>query len=237
MKNFSVFYRTRTTVIPTSFENKVFEFERLERSSSQGSLQRHPIQPKHAGGADAEWNTIYLSAIEHAEAHNLLFECYNNHYDYCAWAMMTGQTEVGLRAMREQNQRNMKKNQKGFYDPNLQRDLGKRPKRRRPYARNPYILAALKRGFILESLQTGSQVIIQPNECSSLVDVVDKWMEHPEMSDDHQSWLDYARKNRFSFLTALTRMLTGHVDPKTKKALFTVKGWRVLGLLLKDGLS
>ena len=222
-----------------------FILERISRSSDdrpddrpEEPLERHHIQPKHANGPDAEWNIVVLSRAEHAEAHKLLFDCYNNNYDYAALAMMNGLSEDGVKSMRKQNHQNMKTNKRGFYDPDLQRELGSRPKSREPYARNKYIIAALKRGFILEAPNPASQIVIQPDECSSLTEVVNKWIEHPEMADHKQSWVDCSEKEKFYFLTALTRILTGHVDEKTTKALYSVKGWKVLGIFVnKENLK
>ena len=106
------------------------------------------------------------------------------------------------------------------------------PKPRKPYARNFFILNALQKGFILESIETKKQIVIEPGECSSLQEVVTKWMAHPEMEFKREAWLNCEEKKRFNFyeLTALTRTLTGHRDAVTKKSLYSVSGWRVLGI-------
>ena len=67
---------------------------------------------------------MQLSIKDHAEAHRLLYECYQNAFDLCAFYMMTGQTDEALIARRAQNQANMKENQVGFFNSDLQRELG-----------------------------------------------------------------------------------------------------------------
>lgn len=194
--------------------------------------QIHHIQPKYANGSNEPWNLVKLSVKDHAEAHRLLYECYNNAFDLCAFYMMNGQSDEALAAMRKQNQVNMKQRKVGFYNSDLQRQLGRRPKRRKPYARNLFILNALKKGFILESIETKEQIVMEPFECSSLQEAVTKWMAHPEMESKRKAWLNTEEKKRSQFYeyTALTRILTGHQDKKTKKVLYSVSGWRVLGI-------
>lgn len=195
-------------------------------------FQKHHIQPKHANGPDIEWNEISLTLAEHADAHKRLFDCYGNYYDKSAWLMMTGQTEEGLKAMKKQIQLKMKLEKRGFFDPNLQRELSKRPKSRKPYARNKYICATLEKGFILESINTKEEICFLPQECSSMVFVIDKWVKHPTMIAYQKKWKECSRKEKFYLYTALTRLFTGHRDLKSGKCLFSVANWRLLGIFL-----
>ena len=50
----------------------------------------HHILPKYLGGTDDPSNLIELTIEEHAEAHRLLYEQYNNWQDYCAWQALSG---------------------------------------------------------------------------------------------------------------------------------------------------
>lgn len=220
-------------------ENNAYSNFILERyfrnipKSRRKEVQNHHIQPKHSNGSDESWNLISLFIPEHAEAHKLLYECYQNSYDYSAWCLMTGKTLEGLTAMRKQNHLNMKTNEIGFYNSEFQRELGKRPKKKRqPYARNEFIVNALEKGFALQSKKTGTQIIFQPMECTNLQEIIEKWLNHPEMSDYQSAWFDCIKKDKFSLYTGLTRSLTGHRDKKTNKAVYSVAGWRVLGLFL-----
>jgi phage protein D len=51
---------------------------------------KHHIIPRHAGGSDDPSNIIELTVEEHAEAHRILYEQYNNWQDYCAWQALSG---------------------------------------------------------------------------------------------------------------------------------------------------
>ena len=46
---------------------------------------KHHIVPKHMGGTDEKSNLIELTIAEHAEAHRLLYEKYNQTQDKVAW--------------------------------------------------------------------------------------------------------------------------------------------------------
>lgn len=79
-----------------------------------GSFHKHHIQPRHAGGPDVSWNMVSLSYNDHAQAHQLLFECYGNLYDKGAYDMMKGNSLAGMALIRKENQKKMKQNQVGF---------------------------------------------------------------------------------------------------------------------------
>lgn len=217
----------------TSYSN--FILEKLDRtfSTQEKSIQLHHIQPLHAKGPDVEWNLIALTLEEHAQAHKLLFDCYKNYFDKCAYCMMKGNEAEAMEAMRKQNHLNMKQNKVGFYNSKVQTELAQRPKKQRqPYARNNYVLSALQKGFVLQSKKTNSRIVFQPSECESLVAVIDKWLSHPEMHEKRLLWLACKTPEKYTLYTGLTRMLTGHRDKKTKKAVFSVAGWRVEGLFV-----
>ena len=50
----------------------------------------HHIVPKHMGGSDDPENLIKLTLEEHAEAHRILYEQYNNEHDRIAWLALSG---------------------------------------------------------------------------------------------------------------------------------------------------
>jgi hypothetical protein len=178
-------------------------------------MQKHHIIPLHMNGPNEEWNLVTLSVEEHAYAHKLLFENYLNYYDLSAACMLSGQANAGFEAIRKANQLKMEKNKKGFYNPDLQRELGKRPKKKRnTYARNIYVKAALKKGMILQWIKTNEIVVIEPLEFSSLVDVVGYLMTFPQMIDKKESWDTCLKKEKHYSISGLTRTLTGHVDKK-----------------------
>lgn len=164
----------------TSYSHFILQKLEREFSTEEKSMQLHHIQPLHANGPDVEWNLIPLSLQEHAQAHKLLFEFYKNYFDKCAYCMMKGNQAEAMEAMRKQNHLNMKQNNVGFYNSKVQSELARHPKKQRqPYARNDYVLSALNRGFVLQSNKTNARVVFQPNECKSLVAVIDKWLSHP----------------------------------------------------------
>lgn len=162
-----------------------------------------------------------------------MYESYGNKFDQAAWCLMKGQTAEGRKAIWEQNQLTMKLKGVGFNDPAKQKELAKRPrKKRQPYLRHVYVKAALERGFILQSMATQQTVLIKPGECQTLHDVLDLQLSHPELSEQNEQWKKAPVKQSFSLYTGLTRSITGHVDKKTKKSVYTVAGWFIQGILL-----
>lgn len=193
-------------------------------------MQFHHIQPQHSGGPDETWNSIRLSISDHAKAHLLLFECYGNYYDQCAYALLLNQQTEAYEELRKEIQANMKRNKKGFYDSKLQSELGSRKKNRKPKARNELVIQALVKGFYLQNNSTNDIFIIKPNECESLSQVMDKWMKHPSMVQDIEKW--QKQKTKYHKYTGLIKMLTGFIDPVTNKRIYSISNWRVGGLFL-----
>ena len=72
-----------------------------------------------------------------------------------------------------------------------------------------------------------------PLECESLREVVDIWLNRPSMADRYKEWLAAEKKEKYTLYSGLTRSLTGHRDEKTNKAVYSVAGWRILGILLE----
>jgi hypothetical protein len=165
-------------------------------------------------------------------AHELLYNCYGNYFDQCASYILKGQMTEAFAAMRTQIQFDMKKRKVGFYNSALQKELGSRKKNRKPKARNIYVMAALQRGFVLENIQTKEKIQIEPFQFDNLQDVLDLWLQHPTINIFLQKWKACKKKENFSLYTSFIRSLTGHRDKKTKKAVYTISGWRILGINL-----
>lgn len=91
-------------------------------------------------------------------------------------------------------------------------------------------MAALERGFDLSNPNSAELVKIGPCECSCIVDVVDKLMSNPLMENQKNSWRTYVQKQKHPAVTILTRMLTGHIDKRTGKRVFSYQNWRILGI-------
>jgi hypothetical protein len=213
----------------------IFILDRLNRDYrifGDVESNKHHIQPKHAKGSDERWNLVSLSLEEHMQAHQLLFDCYNNHYDYCVVCLFFGKTKEAQKAVRKQNQINMKNNNRGFYNSALQRELARRPKPRLPYARKDVILVAIENGFIIEHVQTDKCLIVRPGKFPSLTAVLERLVRHPLMPlEEAKKWNALKKKQKSYLNSALTRTLMGHID-KRGKSVFTFKGWRVRGIFL-----
>jgi len=54
---------------------------------------KHHILPTHAGGTDDPSNIVYLSILEHAEAHRVLWEQHGRKGDRLAWLALSGQID------------------------------------------------------------------------------------------------------------------------------------------------
>jgi len=211
-----------------------FILSRLNRKFTnldQQKTQLHHIIPIHQSGPNLKWNLVQLTIEEHAQAHELLFENYQHRYDLGASKMIRGQFKEGWNAIMQESLEKRRNNKSDRFNSEVQRELGSRPKKKRAcYARHPYIKAALIRGFDLYNKESGSVVKIGPCECDQMVDVIDKLMSHPDMINEREVWLAYEKKEKYPVLTGLTRILTGHVDTRTRKRLYSYKNWFVLGI-------
>lgn len=214
-----------------------FILERINRDpGALGNIrtQAHHIIPSYCGGPNQMWNIIKLTIEEHGMAHQFLYENYNTLQDLGASQMIRGQLDAGFETIRQLARETMKRKNISFFNSDVQRELGRRPKNRRPYARNLYILAALSKGFSLKYTKTGDILTINPYECSSLVFVIDKLMLHPQMENKRQNWNLSKNKEKHYAISGLTRMLTGYIDKKSGKGLYSFMGWIILGINLVD---
>ena len=57
-------------------------------------------------------------------------------------------------------------------------------------------------------------------------------MKCPQMKHKQVIWKKTQKKEKYYGITGLTRILTGHIDSKTGKCLYSCMGWRVLGVFL-----
>jgi hypothetical protein len=200
----------------------------MNKSYSQpqesGPRAKHHIIPSHRGGSDASWNLVTLTLSEHAEAHKLLYDNYDFKEDLAAHYMISGNLDKGFELIRQ---------------------LARHPKKqRRPYARNLYILHALGKGFSMQHVASKEIIEISALSCSSLVEVVDVFMQHPLNAERLPDWIAYENKEKYYGITALTKPLTGYVGKETTssgeksknagKAIYTFMGWRVLGINIVD---
>lgn len=211
-----------------------FILERINRDpSSLKSVKTnaHHIIPLHWKGPDQTWNLILLTLEEHCQAHALLYDNYRKLEDLGASQMLSGNLKHGADTIRQIAQNTMRRNQTGFFSSATQRDLGSRPKKpRKPFPRNEYVAAALARGFALENTKTGDVVTVEAFECPNVTLVVDKLMSHPTMKKKRENWDLCENKGKSSGVNGLTRLLTGRVDKKTGRLLYSCMGWRVLGI-------
>jgi hypothetical protein len=193
---------------------------------------KHHIQPRYAKGLESSWNFVFLTHEEHIQAHQLLYECYQNQNDYFAFNMMSGNTTATLVEMRKANHKKMKENKTGFYNSELQQELGCRSKNRAPKARHPLILAALQRGFVLLHNPTGTEIFFEPGRCINVVQVVDIWMDHVLMAGEREKWKNCEKKASHTYVTRLTCMLTGSYNKKSNKRCFALHGWSLKGIFI-----
>lgn len=207
------------------------KLDRDTRDLRDKTTQLHHIIPLHQSGPNQKWNLIELTIEEHAEAHQLLFDNYQKAADLGASQMIRGQVELGWQTIRKIALETRRRNQSDFFNREIQHELGSRPKKQRAsYARNTFVLAALERGFDLSNPNSAELVKIGPCECSCIVDVVDKLMSNPLMENQKNSWRTYVQKQKHPAVTILTRMLTGHIDKRTGKRVFSYQNWRILGI-------
>lgn len=89
----------------------------------------HHILPKHSGGPDEKWNLVLLSIEDHAKAHKLRYQCYNQLADEYATRLKENSASIDfVRARQELGRETMRQKGIGFYNLVLQKELGSRPK-------------------------------------------------------------------------------------------------------------
>lgn len=91
--------------------------------------EKHHIIPVRKGGPDEAWNLISVTYEEHCKLHQILFELYGEEGDYKAANARKNAGPETREAKIEASRRGhatMKQRGIGFYDSNLQRELGKR---------------------------------------------------------------------------------------------------------------
>ena len=91
--------------------------------------EKHHIIPARKGGPDEAWNLISVTYKEHCKLHEILFKLYGEEGDNKAAAARKnagpGTREAKIEGSRR-GHTTMKQRGIGFYDSNLQRELGKR---------------------------------------------------------------------------------------------------------------
>lgn len=100
-------------------------------------LQVHHICPKHAGGKDQNSNKVICTVYDHIQAHKIRFETYHNNYDKAAYLLMGSQDKKGRQALSLAIVEKNKRNSSGFFNPETQKDLANRPKKKYHLKENP----------------------------------------------------------------------------------------------------
>lgn len=203
------------------------------KKSKHEIIHTHHIIPRHYKGPNVKWNCVQLSLEDHIYAHKLLYINYGSYYDLAASNMLQGQLKKGFSFIQKQNQLNMKEKKIGFYNTVFQSELAKRPrKRRKSSSRNFFVTTALERGIFLKYVKTQEVIIIKPFETANVTEVINILMHHPQMKKKKQIWETIKKKEKSYGVSALTRILTGHIDKKTGKSLYSFMGWQLSGIFI-----
>lgn len=92
---------------------------------------KHHAIPLLENGPDESWNLVYLTVEEHNKAHNSLrFEVYGQNEDWVASAGLSRTDPTFLAQRAFLGHASMKKEDIGFYNSDLQRELARRPRRK-----------------------------------------------------------------------------------------------------------
>lgn len=92
-------------------------------------IEKHHIVPRFDGGLDVSENIVLLTVKEHVIAHWLRWKVLKKSQDHCAFLFRIGDTEAALAQRRQsvlEARERDKSNQKGFFDPEFQREMGTR---------------------------------------------------------------------------------------------------------------
>lgn len=168
---------------------------------------------------DEPFNRIQLTLNEHAEAHDLCFRAYGRQEDFSARHMISGNVNIGEQAIRDMAQATMRQNKTGFFNPQLQAKLSKRPrKQRKTYTRTTYVTIALANGFEIEHIPSGRILKIEPGECKGPADVMEKLITNSFITPEKKEYV-------------YTAFVNGNIS-KDKRSVFTFNSLRILGIYL-----
>lgn len=207
-----------------------------ENPNSYGVFERkagyelHHIVPTYANGPDIPGNMILLTIEDHAKAHYLLYQFYGNHYDLCAYLMRVGKTKEAIIAMQKANFEKMKREKLGRFNSENQRKCGQKNKgvRKKAHVKNCFVAAALKRGMIWAH-EDSKVVEISPGSCQGMTEVVNMLL----FGFSEKQKQNFREKQSKSYIySGILKLISGHRDLKTKKCIFRVGPWRLVGVFI-----
>ncbi len=210
-----------------------FILERIDRNVEEiktfaSITHRHHIIPKHQSGPDKKFNIIELTIEEHAEAHQLLYLCYQDKNDIAAFHMISGLVKQGQQIIWTLNQEKMRQNQRGFFSSEVQKELANRPRKpRTPKARNEFVIQALYRGILLEHIETKTE--FEFFDSVSIIEIATELMSHPLLEKDRPKWEQEKYKSQTYIVQGFTKLITGNISTD-KKMNFSILGFRVIGI-------
>nr|YP_009105649.1 putative HNH homing endonuclease [Xylochloris irregularis]AIT94362.1 putative HNH homing endonuclease [Xylochloris irregularis] len=149
-------------------------------------VEKHHIIPKSLGGPDAEWNLVVLTHTDHYIAHNPRFKVYSEFIDQLFLRLRTGQTLQAQRDRIKASHKTQKFYQTGFFNKFQQVLRGKKggktqtPKKIEKYRTKLSLLIqqALASRMVWTNKYLEYPVVIEPDECSLVLEVMKKLQEH-----------------------------------------------------------
>lgn len=164
-----------------------FILQRIDHPAVGKYTEDHHIIPKHAGGPNKRWNLIKLTPEDHMEAHQLRSLVYNEPGDSHALRFRTNPSELFERRLRGNQIANetrlrartgiyaegvsSKGGRSGGLVKSHEKDLKQSTKMSEP------VLKSLYEGSRWKHLQTGTELIVQPNSLFTLPQLVQKLLE------------------------------------------------------------
>lgn len=149
-------------------------------------VEKHHIIPRSLGGPDAEWNIIVLTHVDHYLAHNLRFKVYSEFVDQLFLRLRTGQIVQAQRDRIKASHQTQKFNKTGFFNTFQQALRGKKggktqTEKKLENYRNKLsflIQQALASRMVWTNKDIEYPIIIEPHECSLVLELMKKLQEH-----------------------------------------------------------
>lgn len=229
-------YIQTTNNIYTEFIHQKINAEpsayRRQNLSPKKGFEYHHIIPLYANGPDIDANIIQLSYDDHTQAHFLLFQVYQNYFDYCTYCMRRGKTAEGAAALRKANVIKMKEEKRGRFSSESQQKCGLQNKgvTKKSHSKNPLVTKALQQGMIWKH-ENGTELIIAGGQCKGLTDLVILLISECTV---REQTIFAQKKLGAPIYISVSKLITGWRDKKTNKCVFRAGGWKLLGIFLKN---
>lgn len=216
----------------TEYANACLFYLGRQLESAEDIVEFHHVIPRFEGGPDDEWNLIPLSHEEHMDLHFLRYQSYQKPGDLLALRFRKKITPELIAAQVEQmrvHHEKMKQQKKGFYDPNLQKELAKRLRRHTEKRESHYLKkVSLKYAALFAKplkFSYGKIQSVAPRNTFSRTGNIKPYLLNL-LSSDQPIFQEIQEDKNFS--SSINKVLNNWIpesSPKSRRSNY--KGWKI----------